>query len=120
MPAPRVGTCAFDVVLRDLCPFLLAIGLSAFLGGLSVPFQIRYHNSVGEQFPRAQGGLLTRPTVAEVFAYRHVIDNRLCELLASHGIADLAAVVELGIQHEQQHQELIVTDLKYLLGFHPL
>ena len=58
--------------------------------------------------------------MAEVFAYRHVIDNRLCELLASHDIADLAAVVELGIQHEQQHQELIVTDLKYLLGCNPL
>ena len=79
-----------------------------------------YYNSVGEQFPRAHRGLLTRPTVAEVFAYRHVIDNRLCELLASHDIADLAAVVELGIQHEQQHQELIVTDLKYLLSCNPL
>lgn len=79
-----------------------------------------YYNSVGEQFPRAQRGLLTRPTVAEVFAYRQAIDSRLCELLASHDSADFAAIVELGIQHEQQHQELIVTDLKYLLGCNPL
>jgi ergothioneine biosynthesis protein EgtB len=79
-----------------------------------------YYNSVGEQFPRSQRGLLTRPTVAEVFAYRQTIDNRMIELLATQDDTELAAVVELGIQHEQQHQELIVTDLKYLLGCNPL
>jgi len=79
-----------------------------------------YYNSVGEQFPRSQRGLLTRPTVAEVFAYRHAVDERMTKLLASGEDADLAQVVELGIQHEQQHQELILTDIKYLLGCNPL
>ena len=79
-----------------------------------------YYNSVGEQFPRAQRGLLTRPTVAEVFAYRQAVDQRMNELLASRDDAELSQVVELGIQHEQQHQELILTDLKYLLSCNPL
>ena len=79
-----------------------------------------YYNSLGEQFPRNQRGLLTRPTVAEVFSYRHAVDQRMNELLASREDAELSQVVELGIQHEQQHQELILTDLKYLLSCNPL
>jgi ergothioneine biosynthesis protein EgtB len=79
-----------------------------------------YYNSVGEQFPRAQRGLLTRPTVAEVFDYRHAIDERMIALLATNEDADMTAVAELGIQHEQQHQELILTDLKYLLSCNPV
>ncbi|HEX3997433.1 MAG TPA: ergothioneine biosynthesis protein EgtB [Pirellulales bacterium] len=79
-----------------------------------------YYNSLGEQFPRNQRGLLTRPTVAEVFAYRRAVDERMNELLASREDAELSQVVELGIQHEQQHQELILTDLKYLLSCNPL
>jgi ergothioneine biosynthesis protein EgtB len=79
-----------------------------------------YYNSIGEQFPRSQRGLLTRPTVAEVFAYRQAVDERMTKLLTSGEDADLAQVVELGIQHEQQHQELILTDVKYLLGCNPL
>jgi len=79
-----------------------------------------YYNSVGEQFPRDRRGLLTRPTVVEVFAYRHAIDQCMQELLASHEDMEMTEVVELGIQHEQQHQELILTDLKYLFGCNPL
>ncbi len=79
-----------------------------------------YYNSLGEQFPRNQRGLLTRPTVAEVFAYRQAVDQRMNQLLAAHDDAELSQVVELGIQHEQQHQELILTDLKYLLSCNPL
>ncbi len=79
-----------------------------------------YYNTLGEQFPRAQRGLLTRPTVAEVFSYRQAVDQRMNELLAIREDAELSQVVELGIQHEQQHQELILTDLKYLLSCNPL
>jgi ergothioneine biosynthesis protein EgtB len=79
-----------------------------------------YYNSVGEPFPRSRRGLLTRPTVAEVFAYRHAIDEQMAKLLASEPDTELAQVIELGIQHEQQHQELILTDLKYLLSCNPL
>jgi ergothioneine biosynthesis protein EgtB len=79
-----------------------------------------YYNSVGEQFPRGERGVLTRPTVAEVFAYRQAIDRAMQEFLASHADAEMAQVVELGIQHEQQHQELILTDVKYMFGCNPL
>jgi ergothioneine biosynthesis protein EgtB len=79
-----------------------------------------YYNSVGEPFPRSKRGLLTRPTVGEVFAYRHAVDERMGKLLTSQSNAELAQVVELGIQHEQQHQELILTDIKYLLSCNPL
>ncbi len=79
-----------------------------------------YYNTVGEQFPRSRRGLLTRPTVAEVFAYRQAVDASMSELLESPLDAELIPVVELGIQHEQQHQELILTDIKYLLSCNPL
>jgi ergothioneine biosynthesis protein EgtB len=82
-----------------------------------------YYNRVGEQFPRLQRGLLTRPTVAEVFEYRHVIDERIAGLLvylAGDEAREAVRIVELGINHEQQHQELMLTDIKYLFYCNPL
>jgi ergothioneine biosynthesis protein EgtB len=82
-----------------------------------------YYNSVGEQFPRLRRGLLTRPTVAQVFDYRHAVDERMARLLNSRGDDDskeIARVVELGINHEQQHQELMLTDIKHVLSCNPL
>jgi ergothioneine biosynthesis protein EgtB len=79
-----------------------------------------YYNSVGEPFPRAQRGLLTRPTVAEVFEYRQAVDARMTRLLSRSVDQELARVVELGLNHEQQHQELMLTDLKHLFGCNPL
>jgi ergothioneine biosynthesis protein EgtB len=82
-----------------------------------------YYNSVGEPFPRAWRGLLTRPTVAEVFEYRHSVDQRMTRLLNSLGDDDsqeAARVVELGINHEQQHQELMLTDIKHVFSRNPL
>jgi ergothioneine biosynthesis protein EgtB len=79
-----------------------------------------YYNSIGEQFPRARRGLLTRPTVREVFEYRHAVDGRMRELLSGTNDEGLTRVVTLGLEHEQQHQELILTDLKYLLSCNPL
>ncbi len=78
-----------------------------------------YYNAVGPQFPRAQRGCITRPTVAQTFDYRRHVDAAMEELLSSTD-HDLTALVELGLNHEQQHQELIVTDLKYLLSCNPL
>jgi ergothioneine biosynthesis protein EgtB len=76
-----------------------------------------YYNGVGDKHPRAQRGLLTRPALAEVLAYRADVDRRIARLLGDHPAdAALAALVELGIQHEQQHQELILTDVKHLLA----
>jgi len=82
-----------------------------------------YYNSVGEQFPRSRRGLLTRPTVAEVYEYRHEVDRRLLhclEGLSGDEAERIGHVLELGIHHEQQHQELILTDLKYLYSCNPL
>jgi ergothioneine biosynthesis protein EgtB len=81
-----------------------------------------YYNQVGPQYPRPLRGLLSRPGVAAIYAYRHAIDERMQAFLdAADGRAEpLQAAVELGLQHEQQHQELILTDLKHLLSCNPL
>ena len=79
-----------------------------------------YYNGVGEQHPRPQRGLVTRPDLAEVMAYRAAVDLRVAALLQRGVDASVAAVVELGLQHEQQHQELILTDVQHLLSCNPL
>ena len=78
-----------------------------------------YYNGVGQPFPRPKRGTLSRPTVEEVYAYRTHVDAAMRPLLA-RGDDEIRARVELGLHHEQQHQELIVTDLKYTLGTNPL
>jgi ergothioneine biosynthesis protein EgtB len=80
-----------------------------------------YYNGVGEKHVRAQRGLLTRPSFDEVLAYRHQVDERIGRLLADREKAQsLCPLIELGLQHEQQHQELILTDVKHLLFMNPL
>jgi ergothioneine biosynthesis protein EgtB len=79
-----------------------------------------YYNSVGEQFPRPRRGVLTRPTVDEVYRYRREIDDAMRRLLAGATDERTRAVVDVGLNHEQQHQELILTDLKHLLAQNPL
>ncbi len=80
-----------------------------------------YYNGVGAQYPRPQRGLLSRPTVAEVLAYRHEIRDRLAGQLARADCpAEIRARAELGLHHEQQHQELLLTDLKYCFSVNPL
>ena len=80
-----------------------------------------YYNRVGHPFPRARRGLLSRPGLEEIRAYRRMVDERLLDLLDSGRMdADQARVVELGLQHEQQHQELILTDIKHALAQNPL
>ena len=82
-----------------------------------------YYNAVGEQFPRPRRGLLTRPGLAEINAYRQFVDEKMGQLLQRLGdeaSESLAHVIELGLQHEQQHQELILTDIKHVLFCNPL
>jgi ergothioneine biosynthesis protein EgtB len=79
-----------------------------------------YYNTLGAQHPRAERGLVTRPGLAEVRAYRAHVDRHLLALLTRGIEPALAGLVEIGLQHEQQHQELIATDLKYLLSRNPL
>lgn len=83
-----------------------------------------YYNSVGQQYPRHLRGLLSRPTLREVWDYRREIDNRLERLLGG-GIddrrwAEMSSTLQLGIQHEQQHQELMLTDIKHVFSCNPL
>jgi ergothioneine biosynthesis protein EgtB len=78
-----------------------------------------YYNGVGEKHARAQRGLITRPSFDEVLAYRHAVDTRMGALLDA-GKPELMALVELGLQHEEQHQELLLTDVKHLLSMSPL
>jgi ergothioneine biosynthesis protein EgtB len=80
-----------------------------------------YYNGIGEKHPRAQRGLLTRPGMAQVRAYRADVDRRIGHLLATTEgqpdlQAELRALVTLGLEHEQQHQELMLTDVKHLLA----
>jgi ergothioneine biosynthesis protein EgtB len=82
-----------------------------------------YYNAVGDRVARPRRGLLTRPTVAEVYRYRAAVDARVLDLLASGdapALEGMAPLVELALNHEQQHQELILTDLKHLFGANPL
>jgi len=80
-----------------------------------------YYNSVGGQYPRPQRGLLSRPSLAQVHDYRAHVDRELLALLEDRGrSAAMREIVELGIHHEQQHQELILTDLKHLFAQNPL
>ena len=81
-----------------------------------------YYNAVGPRHSRPKRGLITRPTLDEVHSYRSAVDDRLMAEIAA-GTFDspghLHALV-LGLNHEQQHQELILTDVKHLLGSNPL
>lgn len=82
-----------------------------------------YYNAVGDQFPRSQRGLLSRPTVEQVFEYRRYVDDRMVEWLEGGGAErspDVIGVVEIGLSHEQQHQELILTDIKHVFSCNPL
>ncbi|SAI42656.1 Iron(II)-dependent oxidoreductase EgtB [Bordetella ansorpii] len=80
-----------------------------------------YYNAIGDKHPRPQRGLLTRPPLADVLRYREHVDAAMHTLLARHaGDAEFEALVILGLNHEQQHQELILTDLKHLLSCNPL
>ena len=81
-----------------------------------------YYNHVGSRVIRDQRGTLTRPSLSEVLAYRHHVSEALTRLLTEPGHIPptLWAVVELGLQHEEQHQELLLTDIKYILGTNPL
>lgn len=82
-----------------------------------------YYDAVGDRWPRAARGLLSRPTVAEVSAYRAAVDEQVLALIETADAGPLAAtgpLIELGLNHEQQHQELLLTDLKHAFGLNPL
>ncbi len=93
-----------------------------FRDGYEVLFN-SYYQQVGAVWPRAERGLLARPTVAEVRAYRAHVDGamvRLVEVAGPEAWAEVAARTELGCHHEQQHQELLLTDIKLNFSINPL
>jgi len=80
-----------------------------------------YYQTVGSMHPRAERGLLTRPSVAEVLSYREHVDRHMGALLNGRDSEDrVCELTTLGLQHEQQHQELMLTDLKHLFAANPL
>jgi ergothioneine biosynthesis protein EgtB len=80
-----------------------------------------YYQSVGPQHPRGKRSLLSRPTVAEVLQYRHFVDESVQRLLSTcTADEELYKLISLGLHHEQQHQELILTDIKHAFANNPL
>ena len=79
-----------------------------------------YYNAIGPQHCRPRRGVLSRPTLDEVYGYRRRVEERVAALLDAGGGGELEGVVEVGIQHEKQHQELIVTDIKHALSSNPM
>src|SRR5690606_28068556 len=79
-----------------------------------------YYEALGARQPRPRRGLLTRPNLQQVLEYRAAVDQRMVSYLAASPTATGLALVDVGLQHEQQHQELLVTDLKFLLAQSPL
>ena len=79
-----------------------------------------YYNGIGDKHPRAQRGLISRPTFSEVMAYRKAVDERVLAVLDKHlQDSELAQLITLGLQHEQQHQELLLTDIKHAFAMNP-
>jgi ergothioneine biosynthesis protein EgtB len=80
-----------------------------------------YYETVGERAPRARRGLVSRPSLDAVRVYREEVDIRVSNALVEARLDEAALrVLELGLHHEQQHQELMLTDLKHALGTQPL
>ncbi len=80
-----------------------------------------YYNSIGQPFPRTQRGSISRPGLAETIAYRRHVDRAMSNWLQqSDSTSGQLNVLEIGLNHEQQHQELMLTDIKHVLSCNPL
>lgn len=81
-----------------------------------------YYKGVGKMWPRERRGWITRPTVEDILQYRKYVNEQFYELLEQHQgeSSRLQYLIELGINHEQQHQELLMYDIKYILGHNPI
>ncbi|MGK7397623.1 MAG: ergothioneine biosynthesis protein EgtB [Candidatus Cyclobacteriaceae bacterium M3_2C_046] len=81
-----------------------------------------YYESLGDRVIRPNRGNMTRPTVEEVYSFRKYVDQQMLAFFEEHDQLSQEQwdIIEIGINHEQQHQELLVTDIKYILGHNPL
>jgi dimethylhistidine N-methyltransferase len=78
-----------------------------------------YYEGAGRRHGRSDRGLVSRPGVVEIKAYRETVDEAMDRLLVAGPSREVSALVELGLHHEQQHQELILMDIKHVLGINP-
>jgi len=82
-----------------------------------------YYVKAGQRWNRPQRGLLSRPTVKEVFSYRNYVDDRMKKFILNSNentFNHFSTIIEIGINHEQQHQELMLTDIKHVLSLNPM
>ncbi|MFD2863424.1 ergothioneine biosynthesis protein EgtB [Mucilaginibacter antarcticus] len=79
-----------------------------------------YYEAVGNRVIRTDRGNLSRPTVIDIYRYREYVDDAMTKFLGHAPSADVAELLVLGLNHEEQHQELLLTDIKYILGHNPL
>ncbi|MDN3579545.1 ergothioneine biosynthesis protein EgtB [Mucilaginibacter flavus] len=79
-----------------------------------------YYETVGNRVIRTDRGNLSRPTVADIYKYRAYVDEAMAKFLCEEPPADVKELLILGFNHEEQHQELLLTDIKYILGHNPL
>lgn len=82
-----------------------------------------YYNAAGDRHCRPKRGLLSRPTVSEIFEYRHYVDDHLKRFFENASLTEMEQwlpMLEIGLHHEQQHQELMLTDIKHVFSVNPL
>ena len=79
-----------------------------------------YYETVGKRVVRADRGNLSRPSVDKVYRYRKYVTDQITQLFSGQVSQELNDLLEIGIHHEKQHQELLLTDIKYILGNNPL
>lgn len=79
-----------------------------------------YYNNVGDRILQANRGNMSRPSTDEIYEYREYVDTKMQELLNNISDKKIIDLVILGLNHEQQHQELLITDVKYMLGHNPI
>lgn len=78
-----------------------------------------YYNTIGERVVRAERGLMTRPTWNKILEYRTYVNEHMAEFLKENISESIFKIIEIGLQHEQQHQELLIYDIKYIFGHQP-
>ncbi len=78
-----------------------------------------YYNNVGSRVLRPDRGLMTRPTLDEIMAYRAYVNKHMSNFMSEDHASEIESVIEIGLQHEEQHQELLIYDIKYIFGHQP-
>jgi ergothioneine biosynthesis protein EgtB len=113
-----VAPGSYHLVFEEFVLKIHADNYQVFDGEFGFLFN-SYYNTLGSRILRADRGNLTRPSVEQIYRYRTYVDNHMTDLLKSSE-SKIRDLVVLGLNHEQQHQELLYTDLKYILGHNPI